>query len=156
MWTARTDDLANRVEFVFHDLPIEARWSQWKRGAVLGVLVIPTVSWMIWLSLSWAGFGALWVIASALLGTVTGIAGIAVTLNRLGKFDTPTTPAKFHLSVLGAELTAPRAAKVEPDRHVTGPSFAYHAPLTSVAVPNDLTRSPYVCDCDPHPPVPPG
>ena len=152
MWEARTDDPANRVEFIFHDLPIEARWSQWRRGVLLGVLVIPACGWLVWVSLAWAGLGPLWVLASAAAGTVVGVGAVVAVLARLGRYDTPVTPLAYHLAVLRAEIRAPRAPADTPPAPVAGPSFDPVWPDAPVATPPDLTRSPHVCDCDPWPP----
>ena len=154
MWEARTDDPANRVEFVFHDLPIEARWSQWRRGATAGVVVIPAWSFLIWASLGWAGLGPLWVLASVAVGTVTGVGGIAAALSRLGPHDTPVTPLAYHVAVARLEASAPRAPRDVLPQPVAGPSFAPAHPTVPVALPLNLTRSPYVCDCDPWPAAP--
>ena len=154
MWDARTDDPANRVEFIFHDLPIEARWSQWRRGAVAGIVVVPAWSFLIWASLGWAGLGPLWVLASVAVGVVTGTVGIVLVLSRLGRYDTPVTPLSYHAAVARLESASPRAPHDVPPQPVAGPSFAPAHPTVPVAVPPNLTRSPYVCDCVPWPAAP--
>lgn len=143
----RTDDPAFRVEHVEHRGLVEARWTMIIRGAWALVIVVPFASWLVWTLIAWADLGAPGILLAVFGGGTPAALAVIAVLRRLSPYDTPTTPLRYHLRVLQAELNSPRPEQgrgfAQETTPVIGPA-ALTQPVDPEPIP-DFTRSCLQC-----------